>query len=1363
MPRYDAFISYSRRDKAFAARLEQRLEKYKAPYDLQVRQGYLNIFRDQKDFTGADYFESLQQHLQDSETLIVLCSPHARASEYVNDEIRRFVALKGAERIIPILVSGLPNNEATPEREADKAFPEALSEALPMPLAANYLDFDVTSDQVDRGAYLDAWFTVLANVYRVSRSEIEQRERKRRARFVRTAVAVTASVVAMLVIALVVTLLSRAEAVRQAIEARSETSTRLAVQALEKIRGEPETALRLAINAVDTYHRHGDPPVSRALEALLRTRLSFGGGRPVMPAQPEGAELVFSEDLTWAAAATDSGEVLFTRAGSGEVVKLQPPSLLKASEAWSDEAPVLLFTPDRLIAGLGIVSEGKRQPRNAAYWYWALSKQGITGEAAVIARFPIRLWNRLEPIASPGGRWISWYGEGDTLFLKDLDSGADALQIKSDYDQRAMRAFSSDETQMLAFTQSGLVVLALEGSESVDAETMPAEVHRLAESRWNLRSTMAHHAYSISERGCRREELPPGLFRVATVETNGDAAWWDLSADEPQRRTLPNIFTAFTEQMRVWRLEKRQVTASLEFSPCGESLLVTVAEKKGEFGIAAHIDLGEGEAWKPIIVEQLKGQLHASMSRTSGTGFGVSGGYELKDRKKLGVAHATWFTRDGLLTIGFDGSLEFHDLERGASQYLSGGITAVDEADYIHPEGGISAGTRDGELKIFGKESSDPVFVLSGHDAPVKKVFQAPRGRRVVTIASSGQARTWDMKNPVLRPDHFRGVADDWRSFRYGETRARVWNFSAEEPFLRVREEQAQPPATQYAETKDGDWAIERIAQSDDVAASMLHLIRRGAEGIGDDVAASRLLKLPFPAKPEPYWHRWRWDKKGYLRVTDTQAFLLVTGSHGKGAGAFLIDLLNPKSQPIELLDPADGYAISAVSENMSHMLIKRYAKDSRRVEVRGVLQRRGETILGIGGQRDGKLSEDGRWLATEKDVYDLRSPTPVLRTQRDFPHGWGRRGVVFKVGRPPLWLDESGDLWGLDHAVGDRSPPRRLSSGLELGVVAWSEDGVWLGLGGKHGEVRVATLGREADFAEIAEGLGRVAEASALPVTGTDAANERVMRILMSPDAGWLAAKLGRRRYTLWHRSPGGMWQQPIVLERDVWKKGEELFVDSRWLIGKDGLYDFSQSGLVRRASREANYTWRYSRLVFSAGRPPLWLDESGNLWGLDHADGAAELPQLLVSGLDLETVSWSDDGKRLGLGGKNGDVRITAITDGAGFAEIGKVLARAANQPALPAPWDERARDSIRSIKMSSQGGWVSARAVKGYYLLWRAAPEGGWRDPIVLHQSDRLLGYKGLQCRSDGQWCFLQGQLLIFDESQLISVAGALLQSD
>jgi WD40 repeat protein len=216
---HDAFISYSRKDRAFAQRLEKALKSWTPPPELGLPARNVDVFRDESDFTGTDYYAAIEQHLQRSRKLILVCSPAARASSYVDDEIRRFVRLQSAGAVIPLLLAGVPNNEAGPERAAEMAFPAALCEALQMPLATSYLGFDAQRDRPDRAAFEPAWYQLLANLLDKSRSEVEQRDRRRQARQRRITGGIVAAVIAALSVALVVTLLARQETERQRVEA----------------------------------------------------------------------------------------------------------------------------------------------------------------------------------------------------------------------------------------------------------------------------------------------------------------------------------------------------------------------------------------------------------------------------------------------------------------------------------------------------------------------------------------------------------------------------------------------------------------------------------------------------------------------------------------------------------------------------------------------------------------------------------------------------------------------------------------------------------------------------------------------------------------------------------------------------------------------------------------------------------------------------------------------------------------------------------------------------------------------------------------------------------------------------------------
>ncbi len=127
--KYRAFLSYSHRDTSWGTWLHAALEAYRIDKDLAGRETPAGpvpktlrpIFRDREDFSaGHSLTEQTLAALEASQCLIVVCSPNAAQSKYVNEEIRRFKLLGRADRVIPLIVDGEPGD---PAREC---FPPAL-------------------------------------------------------------------------------------------------------------------------------------------------------------------------------------------------------------------------------------------------------------------------------------------------------------------------------------------------------------------------------------------------------------------------------------------------------------------------------------------------------------------------------------------------------------------------------------------------------------------------------------------------------------------------------------------------------------------------------------------------------------------------------------------------------------------------------------------------------------------------------------------------------------------------------------------------------------------------------------------------------------------------------------------------------------------------------------------------------------------------------------------------------------------------------------------------------------------------------------------------------------------------------------
>lgn len=123
--RYWAFLSYSSADAAAAQRLHHKLEGYRIPRGLVGRPGrdgpvprrLFPVFRDRDELPlASDLAEAIQSALQQSRHLIVLCSPAAAQSRWVNEEIRYFKSLGREDRVLAIILRGDPTAEpGTPE------------------------------------------------------------------------------------------------------------------------------------------------------------------------------------------------------------------------------------------------------------------------------------------------------------------------------------------------------------------------------------------------------------------------------------------------------------------------------------------------------------------------------------------------------------------------------------------------------------------------------------------------------------------------------------------------------------------------------------------------------------------------------------------------------------------------------------------------------------------------------------------------------------------------------------------------------------------------------------------------------------------------------------------------------------------------------------------------------------------------------------------------------------------------------------------------------------------------------------------------------------------------------------------------
>lgn len=110
---YSVFLSYRHRpfDAAVTQRVFNVLESYRLPWTLRHK-GYTGVrraFRDTEELPVSRMLTStIQTALQNSDCLVVVCSPDTPASEWVDREVATFIELGKADHIFPLLIAGTP-------------------------------------------------------------------------------------------------------------------------------------------------------------------------------------------------------------------------------------------------------------------------------------------------------------------------------------------------------------------------------------------------------------------------------------------------------------------------------------------------------------------------------------------------------------------------------------------------------------------------------------------------------------------------------------------------------------------------------------------------------------------------------------------------------------------------------------------------------------------------------------------------------------------------------------------------------------------------------------------------------------------------------------------------------------------------------------------------------------------------------------------------------------------------------------------------------------------------------------------------------------------------------------------------------
>src|SRR5262249_44215610 len=133
---------------------------------------------------SADLGANLKNSLEQSRYLVVICSPSAASSHWVNEEVRHFKSRKSEGRLLCLIVDGEPNASDKPNSPLLECLPPAVRHRV-LP------NGEVTAERTeaiaaDARPHADgpkrARFKLLAGLLGVNFDDLWRRERRRRIR-----------------------------------------------------------------------------------------------------------------------------------------------------------------------------------------------------------------------------------------------------------------------------------------------------------------------------------------------------------------------------------------------------------------------------------------------------------------------------------------------------------------------------------------------------------------------------------------------------------------------------------------------------------------------------------------------------------------------------------------------------------------------------------------------------------------------------------------------------------------------------------------------------------------------------------------------------------------------------------------------------------------------------------------------------------------------------------------------------------------------------------------------------------------------------------------------------------------------------
>ena len=699
--KYRAFISYSHADEAWAKWLHRALETYRVPSRLRrgdraaLPKRLLPIFRDRDELPSAAELGSVvQEALRHSEALIVICSPRAAGSRWVNEEIRYFKSLGRAQQVLALIVDGEPHAAEA----AQECFPTALQFVVTAQgaLSAETVEPIAADAREGRDGRHDALLKVIAGLLGVGFDDLQQRERQRQFwQRLQQGFAVLAMAALLVGAWQWFERYKRAQAHEVAVEQLMEQG-RLALLAQQSGRAAQYLTAALREGRDTPVLRFMLGQAMRPVEALSARRMQVDGyvTRPAFT--PDDARVIVpavGKQLTLA--------TVFDLATGAKLHTLQ--GLPRAPQI----TEVLPGGDEVLISGLAESSDRQRRGAQTGIWDLRTGQQrlALAGHAGLFGR----------PMPDDGLRLVTADGPQPTeAQIVEVASSRVLHRLRSATPLRAA-SFSPDGEWVITGDESGRALLwrAADGRlQRPLAGSMGAPVVGLQIT------TDGKRAIAISQSGdVRIWQLPQGELQLAF------AADPKFVSDIRLDRTGQRLLSIGSQGYKVWDTERG-------------TLLFARNIELDWYG-TADIQPG-GETLALITTNDAQMNLYELDSRRLRL--------SLEPEDTALTAAAFSHTGTQMLMGSFNGTIRLLHRIPGPSLELAHPPAAY--AASFSPNGQqIATVGKDQQLRVWDARTGKALFHATGHVGRILQVLYDASGERIATAAEDGQLRLWNAKD----------------------------------------------------------------------------------------------------------------------------------------------------------------------------------------------------------------------------------------------------------------------------------------------------------------------------------------------------------------------------------------------------------------------------------------------------------------------------------------------------------------------------------------------------------------------------------------------------------------------------------------